>query len=86
MIPLPCVPPLHERLVVSIPLEQRISEARKRLDEQTVDIVQKHFHPERGAPFWLSPLADPLAALRILLSTLRRPTRWRGREYGSLQA
>jgi dolichol-phosphate mannosyltransferase len=38
----------------------------------------------RGAPFWLSPLADPLAALRILLSTLRRPTRWRGREYGSL--
>jgi dolichol-phosphate mannosyltransferase len=40
----------------------------------------------RGAPFWLSPLADPLAALRILLSTLRRPTRWRGREYGSLTA
>jgi dolichol-phosphate mannosyltransferase len=38
----------------------------------------------RGVPFWLSPLADPLAALRILLSTLRRPTRWRGREYGSL--
>ena len=40
----------------------------------------------RGAPFWLSPLADPLAALRILLSTLRRPTRWRGREYRSLEA
>jgi dolichol-phosphate mannosyltransferase len=37
----------------------------------------------RGAAFWLSPAADPLAALRILLSTLRRPTRWRGREYGS---
>jgi dolichol-phosphate mannosyltransferase len=40
----------------------------------------------RGAPFWLSPLADPLAALRILISTLRRPSRWRGREYGSLTA
>ena len=40
----------------------------------------------RGAPFWLSPLADPLAALRILMSTLRRPTRWRGREYRSLEA
>ena len=40
----------------------------------------------RGVPFWFSPLADPLAALRILLSTLRRPTRWRGREYGSLAA
>ena len=35
----------------------------------------------RGATFWLSPTADPLAALRILLSTLRRPTRWRSREY-----
>ena len=43
-------------------------------------------YAERGAPFWLAPLADPLAALRILLSTLRRPTRWRGRDYGSLQA
>jgi dolichol-phosphate mannosyltransferase len=38
----------------------------------------------RGAPFWLSPTADPLAALRILLSTLRRPTRWRSREYGRI--
>ena len=27
---------------------------------------------------------DPFAALRILLSTLRRPTRWRSREYGRL--
>jgi dolichol-phosphate mannosyltransferase len=40
----------------------------------------------RGPTFWLSPLADPLAALRILLSTVRRPTKWRGREYGSLAA
>lgn len=31
--------------------------------------------------FWLSPLADPLAVLRILLSSLRKPTRWRGRSY-----
>jgi dolichol-phosphate mannosyltransferase len=37
---------------------------------------------ERGVAFWLSPLADPLAALRILLSTLRTPTRWRGRPLG----
>jgi dolichol-phosphate mannosyltransferase len=34
-----------------------------------------------GLAFWLSPLADPLAALRILLSTLRTPTQWRGRVY-----
>jgi dolichol-phosphate mannosyltransferase len=31
--------------------------------------------------FWLSPLADPLAVLRIVLSALQRPTAWRGREY-----
>ena len=31
--------------------------------------------------FWLSPLADPLAVYRIWLSSSRRPTQWRGREY-----
>ncbi|MGD1949749.1 MAG: 2'-O-glycosyltransferase CruG [Leptolyngbyaceae cyanobacterium] len=31
--------------------------------------------------FWLSPLADPLAVLRIALSSFRRPTSWRGRHY-----
>ena len=34
-----------------------------------------------GPTFWLSPLADPLAVLRVLLSTVRRPRTWRGREY-----
>lgn len=33
--------------------------------------------------FWLSPIADPLAVLRIFLSSTRTPTRWRGRIYGS---
>ncbi len=31
--------------------------------------------------FLLSPLADPLAVLRIGLSSFRTPTRWRGRQY-----
>lgn len=31
--------------------------------------------------FWLSPLADPLAVLRIAISTFQRPTQWRGRVY-----
>ncbi len=35
-------------------------------------------------PFWLSPLADILAVTRILLSSLTRPQRWRGRSYGAL--
>ena len=34
--------------------------------------------------YWLSPLADPIAVLRIVLSALRRPKVWRGRRYGSL--
>jgi dolichol-phosphate mannosyltransferase len=35
--------------------------------------------------FWLSPLADPLAVLRIYLSAFHKPTRWRGRIYGRTQ-
>lgn len=31
--------------------------------------------------FWLSPLLDPLAVLRIFLSANQRPTQWRGRSY-----
>ncbi|MGF1569294.1 MAG: 2'-O-glycosyltransferase CruG [Nodosilinea sp.] len=31
--------------------------------------------------FWLSPLADLAAVVRIGLSASRRPTQWRGREY-----
>jgi len=31
--------------------------------------------------YWLSPFADPVAVLRIVLSALRRPTQWRGRSY-----
>jgi dolichol-phosphate mannosyltransferase len=32
--------------------------------------------------FWLSPLADPLAVLRIFLSSAQTPKQWRGRSYG----
>ncbi|MEO1298864.1 MAG: 2'-O-glycosyltransferase CruG [Cyanobacteria bacterium J06636_16] len=31
--------------------------------------------------FWLAPLADPLAVLRIWLSSFQTPTSWRGRQY-----
>ena len=31
--------------------------------------------------FWLSPFADPLAVLRIFLSSLKKPKTWRGRVY-----
>ncbi|MCY7393094.1 MAG: glycosyltransferase family 2 protein, partial [Leptolyngbyaceae cyanobacterium CAN_BIN12] len=31
--------------------------------------------------FWLSPLADPLAVLRIFLSSIQTPKSWSGRTY-----
>ncbi|NJO86082.1 MAG: glycosyltransferase, partial [Synechococcaceae cyanobacterium RM1_1_27] len=34
--------------------------------------------------FWLSPLADPLAVVRIILSAGSRPRSWRGRDYQQL--
>jgi dolichol-phosphate mannosyltransferase len=33
--------------------------------------------------FWLSPCADPLAVLRIFLSTVQKPKFWRGRIYST---
>jgi dolichol-phosphate mannosyltransferase len=35
----------------------------------------------RSIGFWLSPLSDPLAAWRLVLSTIRRPRGWRGRTF-----
>ncbi len=43
-------------------------------------------YEKRRWAYWLSPLADPIAVLRIALSALRRPTRWRGRRYGRATA
>ena len=43
-------------------------------------------YERRGLAFWLSPSADPLAALRIVLSTARRPKSWRGRDYAGMSA
>jgi dolichol-phosphate mannosyltransferase len=34
-----------------------------------------------GFWFWLSPLADPLAVLRIFISSVNKPKQWRGRIY-----
>ncbi|NDJ22352.1 glycosyltransferase [Nostoc sp. B(2019)] len=36
-----------------------------------------------GWLFWLSPLADPIAVLRIFLSAFRTPREWRGRKYSA---
>ncbi len=38
-------------------------------------------YERRTLGYWLSPLSDPLAAVRLLLSTVRRPKAWRGRTF-----
>ncbi len=38
-------------------------------------------YARRGITWWLSPLADPLAAYRLVLSSLTRPRAWRTRNY-----
>ncbi len=38
-------------------------------------------YERRGVTWWLSPFADPLAALRLVISSVRRPKRWRTRSY-----
>lgn len=38
-------------------------------------------YERRTIGFWMSPLADPVAAWRLVLSTVRRPTGWRGRTF-----
>lgn len=40
-------------------------------------------YEKRGLSWWLSPLADPVAAVRLVLSSLRRPKRWRSRVYAT---
>ncbi|RAM52557.1 MAG: glycosyltransferase family 2 protein [Hapalosiphonaceae cyanobacterium JJU2] len=37
-----------------------------------------------GWLFWLSPLADPLAVVRIFLSAISTPRQWRGRNYNEV--
>ena len=41
----------------------------------------RRVYERRGPWFWLSPLADPVAAARLTLSTVRPVRTWRGRTY-----
>jgi hypothetical protein len=35
---------------------------------------------QRGLAYWLSPLVDPAAACRVVMTSLQRPREWRGGE------
>ena len=39
-------------------------------------------YARRGIAYWLSPLADPLSAVRLTTAAVWRPRTWRGRHYG----
>ncbi|HEY9884372.1 MAG TPA: glycosyltransferase family 2 protein [Thermosynechococcaceae cyanobacterium] len=41
-------------------------------------------HASSAWLFWLSPLADPIAVLRLFLSSVQTPIQWRGRSYGKV--
>ncbi len=41
-------------------------------------------YARRGVTWWLSPFADPIAAVRLVISSLRRPKQWRSRTYVSV--
>jgi dolichol-phosphate mannosyltransferase len=45
-----------------------------------------HSYDRTGLLFWCSWLGDPLACLRIVISSARRPTQWRGRQYSARPA
>ena len=49
-------------------LQHRVEEARSRLDDHVRQIVQWHFHPDTGCPFWLEHAAkldfDPRERIR----------------------
>lgn len=45
-------------------------------------IPLRHSYARTGPTWWLSPLADPLAAYRLVKSSVTRPREWRTRRYG----
>jgi dolichol-phosphate mannosyltransferase len=76
-------------LVLALPVLRALARRATQLDAALLAVRVALLAPlggayaRRGAPFWLSPLADPLAAARLTLSALRPARTWRGREYGA---
>jgi dolichol-phosphate mannosyltransferase len=74
-------------LALGLPLLRVLAGRAGRLDaallglRMLVAVALRPAYARRGAPYWLSPLADPLAALRLTTSALRPSRTWRGRTY-----
>jgi dolichol-phosphate mannosyltransferase len=59
------------------PVDAVLAAARVALLPATAPVYAR-----RGPAYWLSPLADPVAALDLTLAALRPRRTWRGRTYG----
>lgn len=49
-----------------------------------LQVALRGSYARRGVTWWLSPFADPIAAVRLVFSSLRRPKQWRSRTYESV--
>ena len=74
-------------LTMALPLPRVLARRAGPLDLVLVAVrfallppLRRVYEP-RGVAFWLSPFADPVAALRLTLSTVRPIRTWRGRTY-----
>jgi dolichol-phosphate mannosyltransferase len=74
-------------LAMALPLPRLLARRGTSLDSVLLAVrlalhgaLARAYRP-RGAAFWLAPLADPAAAVRLTLSAVRPLRVWRGRSY-----
>ena len=74
-------------LVLALPVLRLAARRTTRLDRALLTVRAALLVPvarsyeRRGLPYWLSPLADPAAALCLTLAVVRPRRTWRGRAY-----
>jgi dolichol-phosphate mannosyltransferase len=74
-------------LVQGLPMLRLLTGRTTRLDRVLLALragvlaASAPVYARRGAPFWLSPLLDPLAALALTLGAVAPRRTWRGRTY-----
>jgi dolichol-phosphate mannosyltransferase len=74
-------------LTMALPLPRLLARRGTRLDAALLVVrvgllaALARFYRPRGAAFWLSPLADVPALVRLTLSVVRPTREWRGRRY-----
>lgn len=74
-------------LVLALPVLRAAAGSATRLDRVLLAVrlamlaALRRSYERRGFPYWLSPLADPAAALCLTLAVVRPSRTWRGRTY-----